>query len=79
MVQPSDSVGFWASDESITLRLEMLGGYELVIEKFGASRFRCPKRISFVGTPINQRPDQLQCPPLEIPVNKQKPQLINAF
>jgi hypothetical protein len=37
MVQPSDSVGFWASDESITLRLEMLGGYELVIEKFGAS------------------------------------------
>jgi len=61
------------------LKVALLGGYEHVIEKFGASWFRRTKRIAIAGTPISQRPDQPQCPPIETPVNKQKPQLINAF
>jgi integrase len=61
------------------LKVALLGGYEHVIEKFGASWFRRPKRIAIAGTPISQRPDQPQCPPLETPVNKQKPHIINAF
>jgi integrase len=52
------------------LKVALLGGYQLVIEKFGASWFRRPKRIAFAGTPIPQRPDLPQCPPLETPINK---------
>jgi UDP-N-acetyl-D-mannosaminuronic acid transferase (WecB/TagA/CpsF family) len=61
------------------LKVALLGGYEHVIEKFGASWFRRTKRIAIAGTPISQRPDQPQCPPIETPVNKQKPHIINAF
>ncbi len=33
----------------------MLGGYQLVIKKFGASWFRRPKRIAIAGTPVDMR------------------------
>jgi hypothetical protein len=46
------------------LKGALLGGYQLVIEKFGASWFRRPKRIAIAGTPISQRPEEKQCPPL---------------
>ncbi|MGD6851187.1 MAG: IS1/IS1595 family N-terminal zinc-binding domain-containing protein [Candidatus Bathyarchaeia archaeon] len=37
------------------LKAALLGGYQLVIEKFGASWFRRPKRIAIAGTPVNMR------------------------
>lgn len=61
------------------LKVALLGGYTLVIEKFGASWFRRPKRIAIAGTPIPQRADLPQCPPLETAINKRKPTDINAF
>jgi integrase len=61
------------------LKVALLGGYQLVIEKFGASWFRRPKRIAIAGTPVSQRPEELQCPPLETSINKRKPLDINAF
>jgi integrase len=56
------------------LKVALLGGYQFVIEKFGASWFRRPKRIAFAGTPIDQR--ELQ---VESLMNKGKPEGINAF
>ncbi len=52
------------------LKTALLGGFEFVIEKFGASWFRRPKRIAVAGTPIPQRADEPQCPPLETPIIK---------
>jgi len=56
------------------LKVALLGGYQFVIEKFGASWFRRPKRIAFAGTPITQREPQP-----ETLINKGKPEDINAF
>lgn len=56
-----------------------LGGYEHVIDKFGASWFRRHKRLAIAGTPIPQRPDEPQCPSLETPINKREPALRNAY
>jgi integrase/transposase-like protein len=61
------------------LKIALLGGYVHVIDKFGASWFRRPKRIAIAGTPISQRPDELQCPPLETPINKREPANKNAY
>lgn len=61
------------------LKRALLGGYTHVIDKFGASWFRRPKRIAFAGTPISQRPDELQCPTLETPINKLEPAIQNAY
>jgi integrase len=52
------------------LKAALLGGYQFVIEKFGASWFRRPKRIAIAGTPVSQRPDLPQCPDVETPINK---------
>ncbi len=54
------------------LKAALLGGYQHVIDKFGASWFRRAKRIAFAGTPIPERADLPQCPPLETPVNKRE-------
>jgi len=61
------------------LKVALLGGYQLVIEKFGASWFRRPKRIAIAGVPVSLRPDEPQCPPLETPINKRKGECINAY
>ena len=61
------------------LKVALLGGYQFVIDKFGASWFRRPKRIAIAGIPISQRPQDPQCPSLETPINKRKPESINAF
>ena len=61
------------------LKCALLGGYEHVIDKFGASWFRRPKRLAIAGTPIPQRPDEPQCPSLETPINKREPALRNAY
>lgn len=55
------------------LKVALLGGYQFVIEKFGASWFRRPKRIAIAGTPINQRLQEQQSTPLETSINKRKP------
>jgi integrase len=52
------------------LKVALLGNYQHVIDKFGASWFRRPKRIAIAGTPIPLRPDQPQSPSLEEPINK---------
>ena len=54
------------------LKVALLGGYQLVIEKFGASWFRRPKRISIAGTPINDR-----VPSPEMLCSKQKQTAVN--
>ena len=61
------------------LKVALQGGYQLVIEKFGASWFRRPKRIAIAGTPISLRPDEPQCPALETPINKREPANKNAY
>lgn len=47
--------GYFAVTTPEELKVALLGGYQLVIEKFGASWFRRPKRISIAGTPIVDR------------------------
>ncbi len=61
------------------LKIALLGGYQHVIDKFGASWFRRPKRIAIAITPISQRPDEPQCPQIETPINKREPALRNAY
>ncbi len=50
------------------IKAAIAGGWELVCEKFGLMYFRRVKRISFAGTPINERNSS------EIPVIKQTTQ-----
>ncbi len=58
------------------LKIALDGGFEFVIEKFGASWFRRPKRIAIAGTPINQRPNE-QIQSLETPITKRKDAIIS--
>ncbi|MGD6808615.1 MAG: hypothetical protein ACQCN3_02845 [Candidatus Bathyarchaeia archaeon] len=59
------------------MKIALLGGFEYVIDKFGASWFRRQKRIAIAGTPITDRADEPQCPPLETPIIKRKDALVN--
>ncbi len=62
------------------LKVALLGGYQLVIEKFGASWFRRPKRIAIAGTPVSERePEKAPLPSVETYSNKREPTDINAF
>jgi hypothetical protein len=61
------------------LKVALLGGYQLVIEKFGASWFRWSKRIAIAGTPIIQRSEEKQGQLIETSFNNRKEDLINLF
>ena len=61
------------------LKSALLGGFQYVIDKFGASWFRRPKRIAIAGTPIPLRLDVSKCPDIETPINKLESRNINAY
>jgi len=62
------------------LKVALLGGYQFVIDKFGASWFRRTKRIAIAGTPVDMRePEKTPLPSVETSINKRKPTDINAF
>jgi hypothetical protein len=61
------------------LKVALLGCYTLVIEKFGSSWFRRPKRIAIAGTPIVQREPQCPSATNEDSYNKENPAIRNAY